>query len=178
MFTVTTNFAICLTFQRMAAPPLGLLLASLAPLVLEFDPEQWRAWQQFSNTDQKFEHADEKLAARLLKELEKNASKESDLVLHSEPLESEGSTSGFGPGILDSHEREDEQKILKNMQIEQRFQRNLQSLVNRMNKKEPPEKAPKVSFRDPGSLILYHPIFVLMCFSRSCHKVLNQFIFP
>ena len=98
MFTVTTNFGICLTFQRMAAPPLGLLLASLAPLVLEFDPEQWRAWQQFSNTDQKFEHADEKLAARLLKELEKNASKESDLVLHSEPLESEGSTSGFGPG--------------------------------------------------------------------------------
>ena len=115
MFTVTTNFAICLTFQRMGAPPLGLLLASLAPLVLEFDPEQWRAWQQFSNTDQKFEHADEKLAARLLKELEKNASKEeSDLdkfyILHSEPLESEGSTSGFGPGVRDSYEREVEQE--------------------------------------------------------------------
>ena len=169
MFTVTTNFAICLTFQRMGAPPLSLLLASLAPLVLEFDPEQWRAWQQFSNTDQKFEHADEKLAARLLKELEKNASKEESnldkfYILHSEPLESEGSTSGFGPGILDSHEKEAEQKILKNMQIEQRFQRNLQSLVNRMNKKEPPVKAPKVSFRDPGSLILYQPIFVLICF--------------
>ena len=30
------------------APPVSLLLASLAPLVLEFDPEQWQAWQQFS----------------------------------------------------------------------------------------------------------------------------------
>ena len=139
MFTVTTNFAICLTFQRMGAPPLGLLLASLAPLVLEFDPEQWRAWQQFSNTDQKFEHADDKLAARLLKELEKNASKEeSDLVLYYETLESEGSTSGYGPGVRDPYEREAEQNYLKNMHIEQRFKRNLRSLVNRMDKKEPP----------------------------------------
>ena len=31
------------------APPAALLLASLAPLLLEFDPEQWKAWQQFSS---------------------------------------------------------------------------------------------------------------------------------
>ena len=29
--------------------PLAALLASLAPLVLDFDPGQWRAWQQFSS---------------------------------------------------------------------------------------------------------------------------------
>ena len=30
--------------------PLAALLASLAPLVLDFDPGQWRAWQQFSSS--------------------------------------------------------------------------------------------------------------------------------
>ena len=30
--------------------PLAALLASLAPLVLDFDPGQWQAWQQFSSS--------------------------------------------------------------------------------------------------------------------------------
>ena len=48
------------------AAPAAVLLASLAPLLLEFDPEQWRAWQQFS-TDQKVENPNYDLLTSLVK---------------------------------------------------------------------------------------------------------------
>lgn len=48
------------------APPSAFLLASLAPLVLEFDPEQWQAWQQFS-TNHEDENPNNDLLTKLVK---------------------------------------------------------------------------------------------------------------
>ena len=55
------------------APPAAILLASLAPLVLEFDPEQWQAWQQFS-TNHKNGNPKNDLLTRLAKAYHEDSS--------------------------------------------------------------------------------------------------------
>ena len=58
------------------APPSAFLLASLAPLVLEFDPEQWQAWQQFS-TNHEDENPNNDLLTKLVKAYREDSSKRS-----------------------------------------------------------------------------------------------------
>ena len=59
------------------APPLTILLASLAPILLEFDPEQWRAWQKFSTSYRNENPKYTNLLSRLVKAYDENPSEKS-----------------------------------------------------------------------------------------------------
>ena len=106
----------------MSPPPLGLLLASFAPLVLEFDPEQWQAWKQFSIGDERKENADENVIARLAKDLDKNISMDEFDEIFS------------GDDIYDYKYYYEMRKRKADMR----------SLVSKLLKTEPAEKEPKV----------------------------------
>ena len=109
----------------MSPPPLGLLLASFAPLVLEFDPEQWQAWKQFSIGDERKENAEENVIARLAKDLDKNISMdEFDEIFR-----------GYGLDGFYEYEYEYEMRKRK---------ADMRSLVSKLLKTEPAEKEPKV----------------------------------
>ena len=103
----------------MSPPPLGLLLASFAPLVLEFDPEQWQAWKQFSIGDERKENADENVIAGLAKDLDKNISMDEFDEIFS------------GDDIYDYYEM-------------RKRKADMRSLVSKLLKTKPAEKEPKV----------------------------------
>ena len=107
----------------MSPPPLGLLLASFAPLVLEFDPEQWQAWKQFSIGDERKENADENVIAGLAKDLDKNISMDEFDEIFS------------GDDIYVDYEFEYKMRKRK---------ADMRSLVSKLLKTEPAEKEPKV----------------------------------